>query len=158
MTSSLLFLWMCKCTSVCGFLKMFIYLAAPSLSWRLARSSIFAVACKLLVGVCGIWSPDQGSNPEPLHWEHGVLATGPPSWEVPIMLACRTLNHIQSFELQLSLSTNSLGGCLLVCDLIRPAELHLHVFSDNAFKTSRGDNLVCFPRFKLYTFHNSSIY
>ena len=137
---------------------MFIYLAAPSLSWQHARSSIFAVACTLLVGVCGIWSPDQGSNPGPLHWEQGVLATGPPSWEVPVMLACRALNHIQSFELQLTLSTNSLGGCRLVCDLIRHAELHLHVFSDNAFKTSRGHNLVCFPRFKLYTFHNSSIY
>ena len=22
--------------------------------------------------------PDQGSNPDPLHWEHGVLATGSP--------------------------------------------------------------------------------
>ena len=27
---------------------------------------------------CGILFPDQGSNPGPLHWEHGVLATGPP--------------------------------------------------------------------------------
>ena len=39
----------------------FIYLAVPGLS-------------------CGTWDlvPDQGSNPDPLHWEHGVLATGPP--------------------------------------------------------------------------------
>ena len=27
---------------------------------------------------CGIKFPDQGSNPGPLHWEHAVLATGPP--------------------------------------------------------------------------------
>ena len=25
-----------------------------------------------------IWFPDQGLNPDPLRWEHGVLATGPP--------------------------------------------------------------------------------
>ena len=23
-------------------------------------------------------SPDRGLNPRPLHWEHGVLTTGPP--------------------------------------------------------------------------------
>ena len=31
---------------------------------------------ELLVAACGIWFPDQGSNPGPLHWEHGVLASG----------------------------------------------------------------------------------
>ena len=31
-----------------------------------------------LVAACGIWFPDQGSNLGPLHWERGVLATGPP--------------------------------------------------------------------------------
>ena len=35
-------------------------------------------ACELLVAVCGIWFPGQGSNPGPLHWECRVLATGPP--------------------------------------------------------------------------------
>ena len=29
------------------------------------------------VAACGIQLPDQGSNPGPLHWEHGVLATRP---------------------------------------------------------------------------------
>ena len=29
------------------------------------------------ISSCRIWFPDQGSNPGPLHWEHGVLATGP---------------------------------------------------------------------------------
>ena len=41
-------------------------------------SSVFGVACKLLVPACGIWFPGQGLVPGPLHWEHGVLATGPP--------------------------------------------------------------------------------
>ena len=29
---------------------------------------------------CSMWDlfPDQGCNPGPLHWEHGILATGPP--------------------------------------------------------------------------------
>ena len=26
----------------------------------------------------GSWFPDEGSNPCPLHWERGVLTTGPP--------------------------------------------------------------------------------
>ena len=36
------------------------------------------VACELLVVACGILFSDQGWNPGPLDWEHGVLATGPP--------------------------------------------------------------------------------
>ena len=32
----------------------------------------------LLAVTCGIWFPDQGSNSNSLHWELGVLATGPP--------------------------------------------------------------------------------
>lgn len=35
-------------------------------------------ACKPLVEACGIQSPYQGWNSGPLHWEHGVLATGLP--------------------------------------------------------------------------------
>ena len=48
------------------------------------RSSVFLVACRtfscsdLFVVACGIQFPDQGLNLGPLHWEHGVLATGPP--------------------------------------------------------------------------------
>ena len=40
--------------------------------------SFLVAACKLLVTACGIYFPDRGSNPGPLHWEHGVSATGPP--------------------------------------------------------------------------------
>ena len=31
-----------------------------------------------LAAACGIKFPDQGLNPGPLHWEHRVLAAGPP--------------------------------------------------------------------------------
>ena len=34
--------------------------------------------CQVLVVAYGSQFPDQGSNPGPLHWEHGVSATGPP--------------------------------------------------------------------------------
>ena len=37
------------------------------------------------VEACRISFPDQGWNPGPLLWEHGVLATGPPG-EVPCVL------------------------------------------------------------------------
>ena len=32
---------------------------------------------------CGIWFPDQGSNTRTLHWDRGVLTTGPTTSEVP---------------------------------------------------------------------------
>ena len=34
--------------------------------------------CEHLDEVCGIYFLNQWSNPGPLHWEHGVLATGSP--------------------------------------------------------------------------------
>ena len=34
--------------------------------------------CQVLVAAYGIYFPDQGLNPDYLHGEHGVLATGPP--------------------------------------------------------------------------------
>ena len=36
------------------------------------------MAFELLVPARGIQVPDQGLNPGPLHWTHGVLADGPP--------------------------------------------------------------------------------
>ena len=46
---------------------IFIFLAAPGLNCRGSLASAY-----------GIQFPDQESIPGPLHWEHGVLATGPP--------------------------------------------------------------------------------
>ena len=40
----------------------------------------------LLVAACGIKFPDHGSNPGPLHWKSGVLATGP--WGKSLFLLC----------------------------------------------------------------------
>ena len=37
-----------------------------------------AAAWEHFVEACGFWFPDQGLNPDPLHWESGVLATEPP--------------------------------------------------------------------------------
>ena len=37
-----------------------------------------AAAWELLVAACGIWFPHQGLNPGPFHWEHRILAAGPP--------------------------------------------------------------------------------
>ena len=48
----------------------FIYLFDCTRSWLWHKES--------LVAACGIWLPDQGSNPGALHWEHGVSATGRP--------------------------------------------------------------------------------
>ena len=42
-----------------------------------AGSSVFIVACGSLVAACRIYIPDQGLNLGPLHWEGGVLTTGP---------------------------------------------------------------------------------
>ena len=57
------------------------------------------MAYKLLVAACGIYFPDQGLNPGPLHWDSRVLATGPPgkflksySYLFLILLVGRGLN------------------------------------------------------------------
>ena len=49
-----------------------------------AACRILAVAFELLVVACEVWFPDQGSNWGPLHWEHGVSATGPPRKSPPL--------------------------------------------------------------------------
>ena len=41
------------------------------------------VACDLLVVAYGILLPDQGLYLGPLHWEYGVLATGPTGKSLP---------------------------------------------------------------------------
>ena len=50
--------------------------------WALTVEFFFLSFRKFIFGCTtehvGSLSPHQGSNPGPLHWEHGVLATGPP--------------------------------------------------------------------------------
>ena len=57
--------------------KLFLFIW---LGWTLVMVHwIFSCSMWILpVAASGIWFPDQGSNPGPLHWEHRVLATGPP--------------------------------------------------------------------------------
>ena len=61
---------------IIGLLNIYIviYLAVPGL--RCGRQDLLAVACE-------IYFPEQGSNPGPLHWEHGVLANEPPGKTPP---------------------------------------------------------------------------
>ena len=65
-------------------------MAVPSLSCGMQdlRPSLHHVgplvaACELLVAACRIKFPDQGSNPGPLHEQHGILTTGPPGKPLP---------------------------------------------------------------------------
>ena len=66
------------------FLKIFIYLFGCARSQlqhtgsSLPHAGSLVAACGLLVAAYGIQFPDQGSNPGPLHWERGILTTGPP--------------------------------------------------------------------------------
>ena len=39
---------------------------------------LFIWLCQVVVAACGIEFPDKGSDVDPLPWELGVLATGPP--------------------------------------------------------------------------------
>ena len=57
--------------SACAFdIYLFIYLFG-CLGSQLQHAGSLVVACE-------IQFPDQGSNPGPLHWEHGISTTGPP--------------------------------------------------------------------------------
>ena len=50
--------------------------------------------CELLVEACGIQFPDQGWNPDPLHWEQGALATGPPGNSCSLLIMQTSLTVI----------------------------------------------------------------
>ena len=54
----------------------------------------FVVADKLFVVACGIPYPDQDRTLGPLHWEHRVLAIGPPG--KPLSLAGLRLRELIS--------------------------------------------------------------
>ena len=65
------------------FLSVCLAALGLSCSTQDPRTSLWHVvslaeACKHLAVACGIEFPDQGSNPGPLPWEHGILATGLP--------------------------------------------------------------------------------
>ena len=35
---------------------------------------LFLQLRQVLIAACGVWFPEEGWNPRPLHWEHVVLA------------------------------------------------------------------------------------
>ena len=103
------------------FLKIFkrfilnIYLLFINLFWLrqvlVAAHGIFVTACGIfscsiqdlllryadsLVVACGIQFPDQGSNPGPLHWEHGILPTGPPGKSRRLLLDSPCFGQIKA--------------------------------------------------------------
>ena len=56
---------------------IFIYLFGRTRS-SLQLAGSLVVVCGLLIAVHGIWFPDQGANPGPLHWECVVFTPEPP--------------------------------------------------------------------------------
>ena len=61
------------------------------------RSQLQHAGSSVFIAACGMQFPDQGLNPGPLHWECGVLATGPPGKTQFLVLKYRlgkTLVHL----------------------------------------------------------------
>ena len=56
------------------------------------------MGCKLLVVACGIQFPNQGLNLGPLHWDPGVLATGPPGKSPTLVLVSSLLFKLIFFN------------------------------------------------------------
>ena len=56
--------------------KLFLFLCYP-IKKKTYLAAIYPFI-QVLAAACGIQLPDQGLNPGPLHWERGVLTTGPP--------------------------------------------------------------------------------
>ena len=54
--------------------KTKIMASGPITSWEIDGETVGTVSDFIFLGSI----PDQGLNPGPLHWEHGVLATGLP--------------------------------------------------------------------------------
>ena len=84
---------------------VFIYLFRLCQVLVVARG-IFAAACKLLVAACGIQFPDQGLNLGPLHWERGVLLSGPPGKPLYYLLHLTTSYHPHLYTPVWELATN----------------------------------------------------
>ena len=63
---------------VCYYLYFFCQVLVATLEIFHLHVGSLVEACKLLAAACEILFPDPGSNLGPLHWERGVLATGPP--------------------------------------------------------------------------------
>ena len=67
---------------------LFIYFAARVLAVARRR---FTYGMWTLRSAFRIWFLNQGSNPAPLHWERGVLPTGPPGKSLKLFLKKKNL-------------------------------------------------------------------
>ena len=67
------------CANICFIVFSFLCAFIPGREFLpFSRSFAYFIWLHwILVVACGIQFPNQGSNPGPLHWELGVLATGP---------------------------------------------------------------------------------
>ena len=82
------------------FLKIFIfiYVFGCTLSqWR--HAELFSCTMWTVVAACGTESPNQALNLDSLHWEHGVLATGPPGKSLRQSPEATTSRHCQLLRL-----------------------------------------------------------
>ena len=84
------------------------------------HQKLLAVACKLLVLACAIQLPDQESNPGPLHWECGFLATGPPGKsQVPTLMASYNLKYFLKGPISKFICIGGQGFNMCVCVCVR---------------------------------------
>ena len=82
-----------RCDIKCRFL--------PPLNFKNIYIYLFIWLCQVLVKSCGIYFPDQGLNPGPLHWELGVLDAGLPEKSLPPLNFTKTVRgHQSSWSIQ----------------------------------------------------------
>ena len=59
---------------------------------------LFIWLYRVLVAACGIYFLDQRSSPGPLHWEHGVLAAGPPGKSLTFSILIVSQSSIKNWK------------------------------------------------------------
>ena len=85
----------------------------------------------ILVAACGIQFPDQEWNPGPLHWEHGVLATGPPEKSRAVLFNSWAYEYLPGWLLlhRVKDKGSSRGGVGSWSDCARPLQAFLALTS-----------------------------
>ena len=101
--------------------QFFISLAVLGLTCSMQDLPSLLQHIRSLAVACGIQFPDQGLNPGPLHWELGVLVTGPPEksqQHFKVLLSLSRLTSGRSALLRvwrISLQTFSLYSYACIC-------------------------------------------
>ena len=105
---------------------------------------VFVAICKIFShGMwtlsCAMWNLAPWPGMKPLHWEHGVLATGPPG---------------KSQSLSLFLNTSTIGCCLYHVTVLPIVGVHVHIFFffiSSHFWKSLWDSKIT-PNSKFFSF------